>query len=736
MQWTEQEPDAADLVSGSLHRDRASEHMAQADLVRRSLQDLINSVGAQWQGEAANAWTTGVTSVVEILSRLHNTHSGMHAVFTHLYDGLHALRESMDGVRQRETVWQWELDQSRAHTIEHAQWLSLFDPASLACPLDDVPDHGSFPSDTPEIKGRRINLAGARDMVLTAEKNLAQAQAEREECVRRRRDLNSNAAHDLAALTAGLPRDLPVARGGGASAVPATLGLSLIRASLAGMSNKELAELAVKHPDLAQLLAGTLPAAGAAVPGVDPATMTALAGLVGSPVTVERGRAITALFATLTPDLAERLALLYPGLGNIDGVPFENRYAANRINVAAALKTRQDNQPSLDQTLKSAQDKVNDLQKRSNDYTLNGEPRTGGDTQGINPLQQDLDKALQDLSTAEQAAKTNPNLITNYDKYLNQATPSYEVGPDGKTVPDRTGHQILVFSDNGPGAIAEVWGNVATSKQIGVAVPGTTENMTNFPDNSHSMAENAIISARGQGALGTGMAMIAWAGGEFPQNVPIFSGEGLLPPQGAQDPSYANELGARLYRFSEALNAEAVTPGAVIDSGAHSYGGAALGVALHLGMKVHGALFIEAAGLGPGITSTSDYPHEATTRFYQTTAPGDPIGISRDFPVLGADPSRVPGIASLETGFKDDNARPGGELLSGEPAHNGVFNLHSTAQQNIAHFYSGQPMEARAPEGHLMDPGYKPLMVDPNGTPWEKIGDFRSYVNSKATPVP
>ena len=55
--------------------------------------------------------------------------------------------------------------------------------------------------------------------------------------------------------------------------------------------------------------------------------MSALAGLVHAPATIERGQAISVLFASLAPDQARRLALLYPGLGNIDGVPFDNRYA-------------------------------------------------------------------------------------------------------------------------------------------------------------------------------------------------------------------------------------------------------------------------------------------------------------------------------------------------------------------------------------------------------------------------
>jgi hypothetical protein len=457
--------------------------------------------------------------------------------------------------------------------------------------------------------------------------------------------------------------------------------------------------------------------------------MAALTGLVNASATIERGQAISTLFASLTPDQAQRLALLYPGLGNIDGVPFKYRYDANRVNVAAALKTRKDNQPNLDAAVAAAAARVEDSRKRNDEVLVNADPRTVANAPSIQ-LEQDLQRAQQDLATAKQAATTNLDLINNYGHYVHDVTPSYEAGPDAAPVKDRTGHQILVFSDEGPGAIAEVWGNVTTAQHIGVAIPGTGQNMTSFPNNSAVMAEKMIKTVdnrNGPGEPGSGMAMVAWAGGEFPQNVPIFSGEGLLPEQGAQDAKYAQELGARLYRCSEALNAEALTSDAGIVGGAHSYGGAVLGVALQLGMKVDGALFVEAAGLGPGITSTAEYPHEATTRIYQMTAPGDPIEISRKIPLLGGDPAEVPGIVSLETGFRDDAGRPGGELLSGEPAHNDVFTRGTTAQQNISRFYSGQPMEAKATEPKLTDPGYEPKMVDPNGFPDEK-NDYGRYL--------
>ncbi|WP_026174528.1 alpha/beta hydrolase [Acaricomes phytoseiuli] len=631
MQWTDLEPDAANLANVSSQRDWCESRSAETDRVGQGAQRLLDGIGSDWQGEAAESWKAGVTSIIDVLLACRAAYQRAQGTLSSYHEGLAGLRTVMDEVRQTEASWNFTLETNQAVVNDRSTWLAV-NPASAV-------ETNLF-----LYSSIRHQLVDAESMVIAAQRMLAEAQGQREECAARRRALDSEAMGGMRAAETALPREFPPAVNSGDGVIPETFGRALIRATLLGLSNDQFKELFMKDSSgkLAALLTGTLPRPGDQVEGIDAAIITALAGLAATPATLDRRAQLTKLFGALSTAQAIKLAYLFPGLGNLDGVPFKARYAGNEINIAAAVAGRKARQPELNQAIKDARGKLEEIQKKYDYWLANGRPKLG--SLSDNPFFGELRKAKESLAAAEKAITDNNQAIDNYWAYLTEKTPTYAVGSDGRPTlgPDgriemRTGHQILIFSDEGPGAIAEVWGDPESAEQIGLAVPGTTTNMANFPGVSNnqakSMMERAIERVK-EGSPWPDVAMISWAGGEFPQGIPFM--DGIALEKSAGDTSYAQELGSRLHRFNDALTA--ATPTAKIAASGYSYGGSILGEAQKLGMNVNRALYIAPAGMGPGVDSTYDFPKAASTKYYQMTAPGDPIWISQQSGIHGGDP--------------------------------------------------------------------------------------------------
>lgn len=705
MQWTDQEPDAADLGNIVAQRDWFNDRLVEVERVGKGVQTLVDGIGSQWQGETSTAWKTKVNTILDVLLSCRKAYRLGHDGLNTLHESLTGLRTIMDEVRRTEASWGYTLQENQVLAGTRGDWLTT----------NSAIDNGV---DWLLVGSMRDLLAEAQAMVATAEKMLSEAQIRREECAAKRRIADADAISSLNSAVATLPKEFPPGISNGESVISDTFGLSLIRASLVGLSNQQLKDFFAKDSSgkLAALLTGALPKPGDKVEGIDPALITVLAGLAIAPATLDRRGQLSKIFSSLTPEQAIKLAYLFPGLGNIDGVPFKARYAGNEVNIAGAIPARRDQQSGLDKAVKDAQSKVEELQKKYDDWA-----RTPAANSGYIPPYLDLEKAKQDLAAAEKATRFNADLIKNYRRYLTENTPTYRILSDGGPVlnsdgtPEtQVGHQILIFSDTGPGAVAEVWGDPETARQVGIAVPGTKTNMVGFPGTSSDQAKSFMdraLSYTEDGGVWAGAAMISWAGGEFPQNIPLMDG-GLTPEKSAGDTSYAMELGARLNRFGDAVSAAA--PGAEVSVGGHSYGGSVVGQAQSLGMKVDRVLYIESAGMGPGVGSIYDFPNAATTKYYQMTAPGDPIWTSQRSGIHGADPNLDPGVRTLETGFVDNDQRPGGTVLSGQDSHSGVFRTTSTAWKSMYGFYTDTPMEAKAPyDVALKQPSYQPQMIDP-----------------------
>jgi hypothetical protein len=140
----------------------------------------------------------------------------------------------------------------------------------------------------------------------------------------------------------------------------------------------------------------------------------------------------------------------------------------------------------------------------------------------------------------------------------------------------------------------------------------------------------------------------------------------------------------------------------------HSYGGAVLGQAEHLGLYADRTLYIEAAGMGNGIWSPSDL-HNANPNVqrYTMTVPTDPIvfsqrsgwtvdqmlghgSVTAALVSHGANPQDFPGMTVLEPG-KDGAGKPLSDYpqFGNDASHNAVFHSDTDSFQNMYEVFTG-----------------------------------------------
>jgi hypothetical protein len=425
-----------------------------------------------------------------------------------------------------------------------------------------------------------------------------------------------------------------------------------LRTALAAVAPSALAALLEAHPDLAARL----------LEGIPPELSTCTAA------------GVRAAFASLPPEQARRLALLFPAfVGALDGAPLAERVAANRVVITAALAARRHELADLEARRAAL---------REGWFLFDDD---------------DLDGRIADVRKR----------IGWYADLLEE--PVRDVGHPGSLV----GHQVLLFSDDGDGAFAELWGRVdADTRNIGLLVPGTGTDMGNVA----SFSENRVRRFAERNAAGE-LAMITWMGGDLPDSV----------ARDAPYRNYAEELGPRLRDFVAGLD---VPHGASVTVAGHSYGGAVVGVAERDGLVADRILHIESAGAGHGVRDVGDYPNRAADR-YSMTAPGDFIDVVQGVEVgstgHGADPDGLTGVVRLETGREDD-LDVHSPLVEGFDAHSGVFDPSSTAWANMyqvfiggqvqtyappaVHVYAAYPVPVVVTDYPMEDPGYRPPLVD------------------------
>lgn len=419
-----------------------------------------------------------------------------------------------------------------------------------------------------------------------------------------------------------------------------------------------------------------------------PATKTTQAGASGWTVpaadivagwpTLSQDR-IAAQIAALTPEQRRQLVTEFPQqVGNTDGVPWDMRMAANRLNIANAVVEQQ-----------------NLLAASDEDKLL----AIAADQPGLLwTLQTNADARRTALAGYDAAAEER---ISFYSDLLGKVT-----DPTGQST-EMIDRQIIAF-DPARSSFVELTGNLETSSHIGVFVPGV--NTTVLSSGSNLDTTRRIVEA-GRGEV----AMLTYVGGPFPD-----AGTVSEYPNAA-DNSYATAMAPRLVAFTEDVNrvADSLGEDVSVTVIGHSYGGSILGTAESMGLTADRTLYIAAAGAGVGVDDPSDW-HNGNPDVvrYAMTAPGDWIqmlqGSAYGLGPHGADVDEMPGVIRLETGNYAD-----GTPVQGWDAHSDIVNEPSDAWNNMLAVITGSDVTTAA-EPQPVNPW--PLPFDP--TDWWPIDPF------------
>ncbi|GAB1819391.1 alpha/beta hydrolase [Herbidospora sp. RD11066] len=258
--------------------------------------------------------------------------------------------------------------------------------------------------------------------------------------------------------------------------------------------------------------------------------------------------------------------------------------------------------------------------------------------------------------------------------------------------PDR---QLLLFDPRGPGKIAEVKGDLATARSVGIMVPGTGSNLANYEAGSVKdlKAVNEAVGFFSGGESAT----IMWIGAELPPNVAA-----------ATLKSYADRGAPELRAFVEGLNLGDDVKTTLIG---HSYGSTLTGHAVRAGLKADNLVAVASPGWGVTWAAELQAPR---TRLFAVRHPDDVISMVPPIDDIaialgqippttvmghGSDPVFLAGVTRMSSGT-DDQFLPIGVDFD---AHSGYFGSNEaarTATGNVARVIVGlEPItydEARA----------------------------------------
>ena len=412
--------------------------------------------------------------------------------------------------------------------------------------------------------------------------------------------------------------------------------------------------LGTADADLAHKLSAAFGSGGAAAEMTRPAGVSN-AGVVAGWPTMAQDR-IAEQLAAMAPEQRRRLVAGAPQqVGNTDGIPWELRIAANRINITdAILKERRTIDRPVEDKIRAVVDE-----------------RYGLRWDRIN-----LERARQSIAAdpARRAAA-----IADHDRMANRRIVFYQGlladAPDPVTGAARP-RQILAF-DPERAELVELTGDLNTASSVGVLVPGLNTTILDSARNTETVRR---FVAGGGGDV----AMITYLGGPFPTG----------PVWNAANPSYALQMAPRLVAFSEDVNRTVDNVGAATGRSiavtylGHSYGGSILGTAEREGLTADRTVYVEAAGTGVGVFQPSQWHNRnPNVQRYSMTAPLDPIQLVQGLPLgpHGADPDQMPGVVQLDTG-----RRSNGSVMAGLPAHGDVLDEPSDAWHRLLEVITGR----------------------------------------------
>lgn len=363
---------------------------------------------------------------------------------------------------------------------------------------------------------------------------------------------------------------------------------------------------------------------------------------------------IAAAVAAMSDGQRQRLIEQRPHeVGNTDGVPWELRVAANRINIANAI---------LDE--RHTLDAPDDVKLRA----------------AVAPTLAPAD-AERLWATLHADPVMRAAAIAAYDRDARRRVTYYESlladVPDPLDRDRRVPRQILAFDPQRESFI-ELSGDLTRAHALAVLVPGLN---TTFD----GAADDVATARRFVAGSGGDVAMISYLGGPFPTGD---LGAGIAD---AADARYALQMAPRLVAFSEDVERHAGTM--PVTYLGHSYGGSILGTAERFGLTADRVIYVEAAGAGVGVHDPSDWHNRNPDVLrFSITAPGDPIGLVQGIPFgsHGADPDRLPGVIRLAPG-----RRLTGAPMAGPTSHSDVLNEPSDAWRNILAVITGDRAHIR-----------------------------------------
>lgn len=355
---------------------------------------------------------------------------------------------------------------------------------------------------------------------------------------------------------------------------------------------------------------------------------------------------------------AKMLATYPELLGNLDGMPYEVRIAANRINITNAIEASAAREPGLRAERDTAEARIAELQT--------ADPMEQADMLEMTELQARVDELSEQILQGVKERNFCRSL-------LEYSSVGFDAEGRQISVP---GHQVVLF-DPEHGRFAEVVGTIGPrTRNIGVLIPGTGANLLNM-DGQYERAEAFVLDEDFVNPPGS-LAVISYLPGPMPQTVAFE----------AFDTSFALNQAQEVASFVNAIDNPG---GATVTVIGHSYGGSVVGAAEVAGMHADRILHVESAGSGPEVHSINDYAYPDTDR-YTMTAPNDPIMYAQGATVgplgHGVDPATLDGAVRLETGLRNaDNPELG--ILEGGYAHSGVFDVDSTAYRNMLAVMTG-----------------------------------------------
>jgi hypothetical protein len=301
-----------------------------------------------------------------------------------------------------------------------------------------------------------------------------------------------------------------------------------------------------------------------------------------APSAIVAGRASPEGVATWWAGLSaqERDALIRTSpdlIGNLDGIPPADRYAANRLRIEAEIRRSEQELAALEGRLArrgrvgAAMDALGDLDP------------------SVETLPERLDWLRARLARLREASAQDA--------------------------------QIWYFDPSGDGRIAQVIGDLATADNVAVVVPGMTNDMHNF-DAVRTNAWN-LEQAMRRASPGTSHATIAWLGYDTPDDGP-----------GAASPGAANDGSMALRNVITEV--DRVNSDGRVSVVAHSYGSVVAGRAMQSGLDVEAVAVVGSPGMGGfGSSSRADLGSPGID-LYAGTHAWDPVPFA---PTHGEDPS-------------------------------------------------------------------------------------------------